>query len=369
MQTVSLGIAATGERVDDQLSRRYLALIADVAGRLLAAEQPATMVDELFAMIRDELRLDVFFNYRVEDGRLRLEAHGGLTPEQAEAGAELALGQAVCGCVARDRAPIHVTGVQGSADPLCDFVRDIGLDAYACTPLVYAGELLGTLGFGRRWADRFTQDELSFLHTLCHYVALAKHRLRAEAALRESVQAQERLLAELNHRVRNALQLGVSLVLLEVTGAEAGETAAALRLAAERVQVLAAAHRPLYRHAHPEEVDVESLLRSVLEQALDRAPRIAAEAGLSLPIERAVALALLLHELVLGQTECGLVLGRRRDAGGNHMLRIELHGSRRDGHASTAGGERMLRALTQQLRAVRATEGSVHVLELPLDHG
>jgi GAF domain-containing protein len=156
------------DRSPENLPRRYLALIADIAGRLLAADNDVGMVAELFALIRDELRLDIFFNYRLDDGRLVLEAHGGLSEAEAASGASLEIGQAVCGCVARDRVPAHATGVQASADPLHDFIRGLGLDAYACTPLIYGGTLIGTLGFGRRWADRFSEDELSFLHTVCH---------------------------------------------------------------------------------------------------------------------------------------------------------------------------------------------------------
>ncbi|MFC7554787.1 GAF domain-containing protein [Pseudoroseomonas wenyumeiae] len=111
---------------------------------------------------------------------MELEAHGGLTPAEAAAGATLDIGQAICGQVARNRKPCHAVAVQRSDDPMVAFVRQVGLDAYACTPLVQGNELLGTLGFGRRWAERFDEDELSFLHTVCQYVALAKHRLRTE---------------------------------------------------------------------------------------------------------------------------------------------------------------------------------------------
>ena len=58
-------------------SNRYLALAAEVAERLLGAADPARMVDELFELVRTELRLDVFFNYRFNEGQLVLEAHGG----------------------------------------------------------------------------------------------------------------------------------------------------------------------------------------------------------------------------------------------------------------------------------------------------
>ena len=192
---------------------RYLALIAESAGRLLAAEDAATMVEDLFELIRAELKLDVFTNFRFEpaDGKLTLVAYSGFTDAEAQEVATLTFGQAVCGCAARDRQPMHATDIQASDEPLTAFVRAIGLNAYACTPLIWGDALLGTLGFGRRSPARFDADELKFLHTACRYVALAKHRLMIEDELRASLVAKERLLSELNHRVRNSLQLVASL--------------------------------------------------------------------------------------------------------------------------------------------------------------
>ncbi len=281
---------------DAALSRRYLTLIAEVAERLLAADDPAVMIDEMFALIRSELRLDVFFNYRLENGRLLLEAYGGLTPAQAEAGAVLEIGQTVCGCVARDRTRAHVTSIQMSSDPMVDFIRAIGIDAYACTPLVHGGTLMGTLGFGRRWGDRFSDDELHFLNTICHYVALAKYRLSLDQRLREGVSHREQLLAELNHRVRNALQTAISLVAVESVAADPGVREPIQRIT-DRLEVLALAHRPLYADARTEHVDLQTLLMNVLEQAGALDARVRGNGVQRLPIEQAVALALLVHEL------------------------------------------------------------------------
>lgn len=331
---------------DPAMPGRYLALIAEVAEQLLAAEDAAAMVDSLFALIRRELRLDAFFNYRLEDERLVLEAHAGLTDAQAGAGAVLALGQAVCGCAARDRRRVHVTAVQASDDPLVAFVKDVGLDAYVCTPLVHGQDLLGTLGFGRRWADRFDADELHFLQTVCHYVALAKHRLKAERTLREALAVREHLLAELNHRVRNALQMAVGLVRIE--GADAADPAARRAVAriADRLEVLAAAHRPLYSD-DPSSVGVRQLLESVFGPS--RAPVPApAEAMRRVAIEPAVALALVIHLLLEDAPPGESPVIAIRDGATPAEFRIEVEGGHR-GPAALDG--RLALALLRQLGA------------------
>ncbi len=169
------------------VAEKRLALLADAAARLLVAQDARTMVHEVFGLIGRPLRLDVFFNYRLADnGGLKLVAHAGISPEMAVAGEVLALGQAVCGRVARDRVPAHATGIQTSIDPQLAFIKAAGLTAYACTPMQVGDRLLGTLGFGRRGGPEFTVDELSFLRTITAYVAMAAERLRAEEALAES---------------------------------------------------------------------------------------------------------------------------------------------------------------------------------------
>ncbi len=210
---------------------RLLGLLADCAGKMLGASDPTAMIDYLFGMVRDELSLDVYFHYRAEpDHLLVLEACGGLTEAQKAAGARLQFGQAVCGMVARDRTPRVVAQVQGSDNPMTNFIRDVGLDSYACTPLLHGEVLLGTLGFGRRSGVPFTEIELRFLRTICSYVAVAKNRLLVEAEMLAAMKARDAL-----DKAQRALIGSIS------RSAAAEEAATAAMLAHEMVQPLSAA--------------------------------------------------------------------------------------------------------------------------------
>ncbi|SFR80505.1 Histidine kinase [Sphingomonas jatrophae] len=357
-------IPVEGPSVDPDLPRLHLKIMAEAAERLLAADDSARMVDELFALIRSELRLDVFFNYRLEQDRLVLEAHAGLTEEQAAAGAELALGQAVCGCAARERRRYHVTGVQASDDPLVAFVKQVGLDAYACTPLVYGGELIGTLGFGRRWADRFSDDEISLLHTLCHYVALAKHRLQLEQDLRAGIEQRERLLNELNHRVRNALQLAVSMVRLEAASEADRACAAALARVGDRIEVIAAAHRPIYAADDLRTVEVAELLRAVSTGLKTSTVRVIGAPRTTLPIEQGVAFALLIHTILTlgcpsGEPASIEIVGDASTA----TVDVIVKGLNMQ--ADLLGG-RFQRAFLRQLSASAASDAGAVTITLPV---
>jgi two-component sensor histidine kinase/putative methionine-R-sulfoxide reductase with GAF domain len=359
---------------------RFRSLIADVAAQLLAANDPSGMVDDLFRLIQAELRLDVFFNHRcTADDRLELEAHGGLTEAEAAAGAVLDLGQAVCGMVARDRKPCHAMAVQSSDDPTLALARQVGLDTYACTPLVLGHELLGTLGFGRRWADRFDDDELHFLHTVCHYVALAKHRLKTEQKLRQALAVQEGLLQELNHRVRNSLQLVIGVLAMEEGDAQP-ECRAAIAATRQKILVIASVHQRLYGKSKLHGIEISGLLRDLAASAaIGPVPvECKVEGGWVLPVERAVALALIFDDLLRGRlaaqatgdlSPVTCVLEQMSD----NRLRLRLDGGAPvSADAAAAPGRatgRVMKALIHQLRATltgHPARDALCLLEFPL---
>jgi two-component sensor histidine kinase/putative methionine-R-sulfoxide reductase with GAF domain len=350
---------------DPQRALGYLSLITQVAGDLLEARDSAGMVDDLFAMIQTQLGLDVFFNYRLEDDGLVLETSGGLTAEQRRDGDRLQLGQAVCGCAAQRRKAIHATSIQNSNDPLVAFVKAVGLSAYACTPLIYGETLIGTLGFGRRQGAQFDDDELNFLHTVCHYVALMKHRLLVEAQLREALTAKEHLFQELNHRVRNSLQL-VSGIIAAESAEASGAVREALTQAGDRIQVIAMVHQRLYERGSAGGVEIGGLLRDLAADllSLDGEPatiEIEQDGAYWLEVEKGVALALAFDELV--RARLAALAPRNAPPEGENLMKLTLSRAGEteflitlktrpnpNGVAPTAG-RRVVTALLRQLRA------------------
>jgi len=187
---------------------RFLELLAASAGDLLQADDIAAALDRLFRMIRTELRIDAFSHYTADrDDGLGLLAHGGLTPDEAETSARLRLGDEVSGRVAQTRQAIIASHVQQSQDPIDARAQRMGIDAYVCLPLLHTGELLGTLGFARRGTASFDPDEIRFLTTFAAYVALAKHRMTTDRALRAGIAERERLLAERMAMERKVVEL------------------------------------------------------------------------------------------------------------------------------------------------------------------
>jgi len=110
-------------------------------------------------------------------------------------------------------------------------------------------------------------------------------------------------LRELDHRIKNDLQLVASVFLLQVRRVEAGPERDAIRGALERINAVLAVHRHIDPAQDTAHMDVAPLVREVVEDAIGTARRaeIVTEldlAPLTLPCRQAAPLALIVGELV-----------------------------------------------------------------------
>lgn len=129
-------------------------------------------------------------------------------------------------------------------------------------------------------------------------------RRRAEAAMRASLGEKETLLKEIHHRVKNNLEIVVSLLMLQSDGAADEATRGLLLECVHRVRSMALIHERLYQSATLAHIDFDGHVRS-LTQYLFRAygappgVQLAIETmPAALNIETAVPVGLVLGELV-----------------------------------------------------------------------
>jgi PAS domain S-box-containing protein len=193
------------KRAEEQLRQQNdrLQLLAKAAEQLLVANDPTVMMGEVFATVQHHLGLDGYLSYSIDEGRegLVLEASAGIPAELARAYKRLSFGQALCGAVARSRAPKLVERLQDSVDPNASLDQQAGFRACVCHPLLVGDRLLGVLSFASRHRDSFEPDEIESMRTICHYVAMAKERLRLLDQAR----------AQAEHLAKNELRLQLSL--------------------------------------------------------------------------------------------------------------------------------------------------------------
>lgn len=196
---------------------------------------------------------------------------------------------------------------------------------------------------------------------------LERQKVAAEESLRVSAARLEALLAEVNHRVANSLQIVSAMVRLQAGAVADPAARAALDDTQRRINAIAQVHRRLYTGGDVEQVDMREYLRTLVDELAEtwstaerpRALRLAAD-PIHLPTDRAVSLGVIVTELVsnackyaypAGSGEVRVALHREDDD--VFMLAVEDDGVGMTGEISPGGtgvGTKLIRAMAQSLR-------------------
>ena len=214
------------KRAEEAILRQgeRLRLLWEAAAVLLTADDPDAMLRRLHEKIGPHLGVDAYFNYMVDDsgGTLRLSSCAGVSAESAQTIARLDFGQGITGAVAEQRRPIVADHIQQSDDPGTHALKVLGIRACTCNPLLAGDRLLGTLLFASRGKDRFDDEEVAIMETICHYVTVACERLRLGNELKEAGLRKDEFLAMLAHELRNPLApIRSAVAVLQLKGSRA----------------------------------------------------------------------------------------------------------------------------------------------------
>jgi two-component sensor histidine kinase len=151
-------------------------------------------------------------------------------------------------------------------------------------------------------------NELSELGT--RFAGLAKALEEREASLQGAVAQKELLLREVNHRVKNNLQVVASLLRMRARTGQTAESRAAIRDAHARIEAIALVHRRIYEEGTVERAELDTFLGELLDHLRKSIGNEAIEIelkgdvrGVRLITERAVSLALLITEVVSNAIE------------------------------------------------------------------
>jgi two-component sensor histidine kinase len=152
--------------------------------------------------------------------------------------------------------------------------------------------------------DFFDLLDSSFRQSLAA-VTLRREKAEAEAKLRASNEQLEAMLAEVNHRVANSLQLISSFVHMQAAAVTDEAAKQALADTQQRIAAIAQVHRRLYNSRHFEAVDMKDYLTALASElehtwstpASPRAIRLDAD-PLLLKTDKAVSLGIIVTELV-----------------------------------------------------------------------
>lgn len=187
-----------------------------------------------------------------------------------------------------------------------DFMKDHGIVAIVNVPIFMpGGGAYGLLQVDSVEARDFDEEDIEFLRTYAMTLGPVIDRLHKVHDLRESLEAQQRLLSELQHRVRNNIGVISSLVRMRSKATASSETAAELAAIGQRIEALRLVHEQLYIGGTSDRLELKPYMTELLGYLLslhkDRSGPVGLEVEITdieLSPEIAVPLGLIANEFV-----------------------------------------------------------------------
>jgi two-component sensor histidine kinase len=164
------------------------------------------------------------------------------------------------------------------------------------------GAPFGVLEVDSRSPGEFSEHDIAFLQGAANILGMAIERQRYERNLHNALEHQKVLINEINHRVKNSLQLVASLFGLQASASDDPIVAQSFQEAVGRVTAIARIHERLYRSPDVATVDLTAYLRDICMDLAALAPHCEivcqAEGPIPMGTDRAVRIGLLTTELV-----------------------------------------------------------------------
>jgi two-component sensor histidine kinase len=165
------------------------------------------------------------------------------------------------------------------------------------------GSPFGVLEVDSRSEGEFSEKDIAFLQGAANILGMAIEQQQYQRKLQSALARHQILLKEVNHRVKNSLQVVSSMLHLQASAVGDPELSDRLNEASTRISAVGRAYERLAYNADYENIDLVSYLREViddLETAV--APcKIQMEAPdeIQFAADRAILVALVINELVL----------------------------------------------------------------------
>jgi two-component sensor histidine kinase len=165
------------------------------------------------------------------------------------------------------------------------------------------GSPFGVLEVDSKSEGEFSEHDLAFLQGAANILGMAIEQQRYQRQLMAALDRHQVLLKEVNHRVKNSMQLVGSMLHLQAVSVGDPELSERLTEASGRISTIGRAYERLAYNADYEKIDLIAYLREVLK---DLEPTVSpsvirfegAPAAIQFAADRAILVALIVNELV-----------------------------------------------------------------------
>lgn len=210
------------------------------------------------------------------------------------------------------------------------------------------------------------------------------------AQLKTSLHEKDTLLREVHHRVKNNLQIVSSLIDLQAARQKGRDVQALFRDARDRVRSMALVHEKLYQSEDLAQTELGTYTKNLMKELFQAHGEVSSKIRLNmqlepvrLPVDRAIPCGLILNELATNSLKHAFI-GRQEGlieicltCIDNRSVRLVFQDDGKgfpsgfDWHATESLGLRLVRMLSEQLRAdLRHRNGSGTTFEICFDiHG
>lgn len=156
------------------------------------------------------------------------------------------------------------------ADKVAPFLLEHGVSAFVNVNILSAH---GAPSYGILEVDcseprEFSADDTAFLRTYASLLAVVVERRKADVALRQRAEENERLLRELQHRTKNNLQILTALIHFQARRSDEPAARDALTKVGQRVNALNLVHEKLYLGAQVDRIELSAHLRDIAQSLL-----------------------------------------------------------------------------------------------------
>ena len=235
------------------------------------------------------------------------------------------------------------------------------------------GAPFGVLEVDSRSERDFSEKDIAFLQGTANIIGMAIERQRYESSLKAALDHQHVLVKEINHRVKNSLQLVSSMLNLRASAQGDPGISQVLGEASARVAAISRAHDRLYRSSDVARIELAGYLSEVCRDLMDVMPTCVvdfqATATVQMMTDSAIRLALLVTELVTNAAKHAydgtggpihVRLSLKDQGTVSISVRDEGRGLAKDFAVErpTGLGMRLIKALTDQMEAVLRIEPS-----------